>query len=340
MREQSNFTFKPQLEYNETDDFIHVRARRDSPDDPRPRDFIQLNKEKGILSLNIVDGLILTPREAPAADGEPEPMLKMVTKILKPVGVMVFAGYGVRVESSRERVDFSFHGESLAFTNRPSTEEAFLASMNLTSNGASAPEAVGSRDVTITTGPGETANPPGGVFTRKVEREKFLNWLTVTLDIANLFQPTSVVSTEHGDLHLDTNSANKVYADGILLSTAIAGPFQYGYHFFFRSEEEHAGVVSEDFELIPNEKETQLRCRIWEAAIDKDEVVLPLFVRLLRCNPEVVDVTGVMGFLQTGTARKIWELLVSEIGREKVFCREMVLPLSLNLAVDAGLLTK
>lgn len=50
--------------------------------------------------------------------------------------------------------------------------------------------------------------------------------------------------------------------------------------------------------------------------------------------------TGVMGFLQTGTARKIWELLVSEIGREKVFCREMVLPLSLNLAVDAGLLTK
>lgn len=325
MREQSNLTFKSKLEYSETDDFTHVRAPRDSLDDPRPWGFIQLNKEKGILSLNIVNGLILTSREAPAADGESEPMLKMVRKILKSAGIIVFAGYGARVESSRERVDFFFHGESLAFTNRPSTEEAFLASVNQSSNGACAPETVGSRDVTITIGPGETANPPGGVFTRKVEREKFLNWLTVTLDITNLFQPTSVVNTEHGDLHLDTTSANKVYADGILLSTAIAGPFQYGYHFYFRSDEERAGVVSEGLELIPNEKETQLRCRIWEAAIDKDEVVLPLFVGLLRCNPEAVDVAGITGFLQTGTARKIWEVLVSEVGREKVFCREMVL---------------
>lgn len=345
MREVSKLPTKPAVEYTETNAFTTIRALR--PDypfrDPRPCGFIQLNQEKGTLVLNITDGLMLrgylnhqvhgyssqsqsqsqgqgqgqSQGQNPPSQGEKRPSTPS-NKLLKAAMVMMLSGYQVRFESSKDRWDFFFVGETFSFSRTPATEEAFLASLIQDSFSSSPVEKVSVNDLAIVIGPGPGRGHDDKSGSRKVDRAKLHRWLGVTLDIGNFGQPSRVIATEFGDLILDAQFAGSVYANGILLSTSHLGVFTYGYH--FHTEE----VVADGLVLAVGEKEAQLRCRVWEAAVEKDGNVLGLLLGLLRGSPWVCDVRGMEVHLQLVTVVKIWQFLVLDGGQGNIYCQETV----------------
>lgn len=353
MREVSKLPTKPAVEYTETNAFTTIRALR--PDyplrDPRPCGFIQFNQEKGTLVLNITDGLMLRgylnhqvhgyssqsqsqsqgqgqdqDQDTPSQGSEKRPSTPS-NKLLKAAMVMMLSGYQVRFESSKDRWDFFFVGETFSFSRTPATEDAFLDSLNQGSFSSSPVDKVSVNDLAIVIGPGPGPGPgrdDDKSRSRKVDRAKLFRWLGVTLGITNFGQPSSVIAIEFGDLILDPQFANSVYANGILLSTSHLGVFAYGYH--FHTEE----IVADGLVLAVSEKEAQLRCRIWEAAVEKDRAVLGLLVGLLRGSPRVCDVRGMEVYLQPVTVVKIWEFLVLDGGHGKIYCQETV---SIRVAV-------
>ena len=376
IREVSKLPTKPAVEYTETDAFTTIRALRpdtpfrDPSPIPRPCGFIQFNQERGTLVLNISDGLMLRgylnhqvhgygssaqqgqgqgqgqshtyeqgqgqgqSQNTPSQGYEKRPPTPS-NKLLKATMVMMLSGYQVRFESSKDRWDFFFVGETFSFSRTPATEEAFLDSLNQDSFSASPVEKVSVNDLAIVIGPGPGPGSDGDK-SRKVDRAKLFRWLGVTLDIANFGQPSRVIATEFGDLILDAQFANSIYANGILLSTSHLGRFAYGYH--FHTEE----IVADGLVLAADEKEAQLRCRIWEAAVEKDGAVLGLLVGLLRGDPRVCDVRGMEVHLQLGTVVKIWDVLVLDGGQGRMYCQETVslgLLCSPCLCVCACLLT-
>ena len=338
MREVSKLPTKPEVEYTETDAFTTIRAAGPGglSKGTRPCGFIQFNHEWGTLVLKITDGLMLRgylnhqvhghgssqSQDQGQGQGQDHPIQGTEkrastpsNKLLKAAMVMMLSGYQVRFESSKDRWDFFFVGETFSFSRTPATEEAFLDSLNQDSFGSSPVEKVSVNDLAIVIGPGPGDND---TTSRKVDRAKLFRWLGVTLDITNFGRPSFVIATDFGDLILDGQFANSVYANGILLSTSHLEQFIYGYH--FRTEE----VVADGLVLVASEAEAQLRCRIWEAAIEKDGAILGLLVSLLRGNERVCDVRGMGVHLQLVTAAKIWEVLVLDSGQGKIYCQETV----------------
>ena len=345
IREVSKLPTKPAVEYTETNAFTIIRALRpDTPfrdpiPIPRPCGFIQFNQERGTLVLNISDGLMLRGylnhqvhgygssaqqsqghghgqgQDQSHGEGSERRPPTPSNKLLKATMVMMLSGYQVRFESSKDRWDFFFVGETFSFSRTPATEEVFLDSLNQDSFGASPVEKVSVNDLAIVIGPGPG---DGDTASRRVDRAKLFRWLGITLDIANFGQPSRVIATEFGDLVLDAQFANSIYANGILLSTSHLGAFAYGYH--FHTEE----IVADGLVLAAGEREAQLRCRIWDAAVEKHGAVLGLLVGLLRGDPRVCDVRGMEVHLQLGTVVKIWDALVLDGGQGRIYCQETV----------------
>lgn len=307
MNQVFQFAIRPTIHYTETDDFLFINAANPVPLNG-PWGFILYNKEKGILSLNIRDG-----RKLRGYLEQSQMSTNPSNNLLKAAMVMTLAGYQVCFESSQDRWDFFFSDTgSFCFTRSPSTEVSFLSSLNQSSNGASPPENVSTGDLAITIGPGESAT------CRRVEREKLVKWLSVTIDIQDFLQPRQIIYTGSGDLILDPDFANKVFVNGIQVVNPRAGAFLLGYQFY---DEE---LVTETGVLRLDDKEARLRCLIWEEVMGKKEQNLNVFVAFLRFNPDALDVRSVEKFLSPDTVRKVWEFLVNDLGREKIFCQETV----------------
>lgn len=178
------------------------------------------NRCQGLV-LNITDGLMLrgylhhqvhgqgSSQSQDQGQGHPSQGEKRAStpsnKLLKTAMVMMLSGHQVRFESSKDRWDFFFVGETFSFSRTPATEEAFLDSLNQDSFGFSPVEKVSVYDLAIVIGPGPGDND---TTSRKVDRAKLFRWLGATLDITNFGQrhPNSPRTSPHprfpGYLHL------------------------------------------------------------------------------------------------------------------------------------------
>lgn len=308
MNQVFQFTTRPSIHHTETNDFVYVNAAQSIQTDPS-WGFILFNKEKGIISFNIRDGLRLRRY---LDHGQ---LSVSSNNLLKAAMVMTLAGYRVRFESRENQWDFFFSETgSFCFTRASSTEGAFLASLNQLSNGNSPPEDISAQDLAITIGPGESATH------RRVSHEQLIKWLGITIEVTNFLQPHQVVYTPYGDLIYDPGFANKIFVNGIQVSNPKVGSFLLGYHFCDNE------LVSDDGSLILSDKEAKLRTMIWETSFGLNVNNVKVFIAFLRVSPGALDVRGVGSFLGNENVRRIWEVLVEDLGREKIFCQEMVMP--------------
>ncbi|KAF7588863.1 hypothetical protein BBP40_005081 [Aspergillus hancockii] len=224
--------------------------------------------------------------------------------------VMMRAGYKIRMEASNYNWNFRFKGPTksqLACTMNPSNRTP------TSQNSKAMPELKSRiwRDVAVTIGPGS------GDQRRKVERNEFLEWLGISLNIEGLSTPSDVVETVHGDLILDPHYKNKIYLKGLLLPQSASSiyAFQYGYNF-------HYGHVNRDRErLVSRDQEARILRDIWEAAIapENENDVLPKYVEMLRNKSQCPDVYQASELVRPPMAAKIWKYLLSEAGEERFY---------------------
>lgn len=186
-----------------------------------------------------------------------------------------------------------------------------MASLNQFSNGSAPPERISTGDLAITIGPG------GFATHRRVMHEQLIKWLGVTIEITNFFQPHQLICTPHGDLICDPEFVNKIFVNGIQVSNPKVGSFLLGYHF-------RDGQLASDGVLVLSDNEARLRTLIWETAIGANAHNVRVLIAVLRLNPGALDVRGVGRFLGNESVRRVWEVLVEDLGREKIFCRETV----------------
>lgn len=317
MNQVFQFTFRPSINHTETNDFVYINTAQPIQTDPS-WGFILFNKEKGILSFNIRDGLKL---HRYLDHGQ---LSVSSNNLLKAAMVMTLAGYQVRFESRQNQWDF-FFGEtgSFCFTRSSSTEDVFLTSLNQFSNGSAPPERVSTEDLAITIGSG------GFAAHRMVTHEQLVKWLGITIEITNFFQPHQLICTPHGDIICDPEFVNKIFVNGIQVSNPKVGSFLLGYH--FRDDQ-----LASDGVLVLSDDEARLRTLIWETAIRANAQNARVLIALLRLNPGALDVRRVERYLEIESARRIWEVLVEDLGRERIFCQETVtLHLAHNLVKEA-----
>lgn len=300
-------TLRPSIHHTETDDFVYINTSQPIQTDPS-WGFILFNKEKGILSFNIRDGLKLRRY---LDQGQ---LSVSSNNLLKAAMVMTLAGYQVRFESRQNQWDF-FVGEtgSFCFTRGASTEDVFLASLNQLSNGSAPPEKISMGDLAITIGSGEFATH------RRVTHEQLVKWLRITIEITNFFQPHQLICTPHGDLICDPEFVNKIFVNGVQVSNPKVGSFLLGYH--FRDDQ-----LASDGVLVLSDNEARLRTLIWETAIGTNAHNVRVLIAFLRHNPGALDVRSVGRFLGNESVMRIWEVLVEDLGREIIFCQETVIP--------------
>jgi hypothetical protein len=165
--------------------------------------------------------------------------------------------------------------------------------------------------VAVLIGPGRTTQG------RPVAPEEFLEWLQISLDIRGLSYPSSVVETSHGDLLFDQNLLGRIYAHGVLISgTNSIYPFKVGYNFT-------EGKFNRDRRWLMDRHGLAERvCRIWESALQTHEdVLLPIYVSLLRKTPALMDVSLAADLLLPSTISRIWTYLLHESkGKDFFYC--------------------
>ncbi|GFG16460.1 hypothetical protein IFM61392_09518 [Aspergillus lentulus] len=169
------------------------------------------------------------------------------------------------------------------------------------------------RDVTVVIGPNRKSRSQG------VSVEQFKKWLEVSLEIHGFSRPESVIETDHGDLIFDPRFRGKVFLKGLLLPSCLgeARPFRLGYNFL-------NGRVNRDRQrLVSRRQEADLVRKIWESAIrEHEELVLPIYVSLLREFPRAPDIELADRLLESSTRVLIWNYLLKEAdGRKFYFCQ-------------------
>jgi hypothetical protein len=169
------------------------------------------------------------------------------------------------------------------------------------------------RDVTVVIGPNRKSRSQG------VSVEQFKKWLKVSLEIHGFSRPESVIETDHGDLIFDPRFRGKVFLKGLLLPSCLgeARPFRLGYNFL------NGGVNRDRQRLVSRRQEADLVRKIWESAIRKhEELVLPIYVSLLREFPRAPDIELADRLLESSTRVLIWNYLLKEAdGRKFYFCQ-------------------
>ena len=137
----------------------------------------------------------------------------------------------------------------------------------------------------------------------------FQQWLKVSLDIRGFSYPSHILETDAGDLILDLNYQGKIYLKGMLLPAANSElkPYRLGYNF-------PRGRVNRDRQiLVDSQEEADIVRRIWEAAIrSHEDVVLPIYINLLRNFPEAPDVGSADQLLEKRTRNLIWKHLLRD----------------------------
>lgn len=137
----------------------------------------------------------------------------------------------------------------------------------------------------------------------------FQQWLKVSLDIRGFSYPSHILETDAGDLILDLNYQGKIYLKGMLLPAANSElkPYRLGYNF-------PRGRVNRDRQiLVDSHEEADIVRRIWEAAIrSHEDVMLPIYINLLRNFPEAPDVGSADQLLEKRTRNLIWKHLLRD----------------------------
>ena len=169
------------------------------------------------------------------------------------------------------------------------------------------------RDVTVVIG-ARHANP-----SQPVSSETFFGWLQVTPDIRGLTYPSSIIDTPNGDLLLDPQFQGKIFLHRLLLPMSTSGGmvFKFGYNFAL-------GKFSRDRQrLVAKREVADLVRQIWESALHMhEEILLPIYVNLLRNFPCVADVEQANSLLEPSTKARIWKHILQASQRKLFFYSE------------------
>jgi hypothetical protein len=215
---------------------------------------------------------------------------------------MLRNGYSVRIEASNIYWNFSlwesgfrcqlqgFKGVDTSTQSEPASDMAHLRSHI-------------QRDVTV------MIEADLGTEDKSGSLAIFQHWLRVSLDIRGFSYPSHILETNAGDLILDPTYQGSIYLKGMLLPAANSElkPYKLGYNF-------PRGRVNRDRQiLVHNHEEADIVRQIWEAAIQSHEdVVLPIYINLLRNFPESPDVRFADHLLEKHTRNSIWKYLRRE----------------------------
>lgn len=143
---------------------------------------------------------------------------------------------------------------------------------------------------------------------KKIEREEFLSWIKVTLDINGPSQDNLMVKTDGGDLILDKDFAGRLYLKGLLLSDAKtrSKPFKFGYNFV------KGHVARDGRQMKDHSEESYMLARIWEGAIrDRGKDVLQYLIDMFKDYPPCRDIRDAQYNFTSFTAKAIWTHLIS-----------------------------
>jgi hypothetical protein len=125
-----------------------------------------------------------------------------------------------------------------------------------------------------------------------------------------------IVSTpNYGDLLFDQNLHGRIYVHGVLIfGTNSIYPFKLGYNFT-------EGKFSRDQRWLMDRHGVAERvCRIWESALQTHEdVLLPIYVSLLRRTPALMDINLAADLLLSSTISRIWTYLLHESKGKEFF---------------------
>jgi hypothetical protein len=169
--------------------------------------------------------------------------------------------------------------------------------------------------------PGEmlpySSAPDAPTSCQPVASEEFLEWLQISLDIRDLSYPSSVVETSLGDLLFDQSLHGRIYVHGVIISgTNPSYPFKLGYNFT-------QGKFTRDWRWLMDRRGMAERVYwIWESALQAHEdVLLPIYISLLRNTPAPMDVDLAVDLLLPSTISRIWTYLLHESkGKEFFYC--------------------
>lgn len=143
----------------------------------------------------------------------------------------------------------------------------------------------------------------------KIPLAMFHDWLRVSLDIREFSYPSHILETNAGDLILDPSFCGQLYLKGMALPAAVCElkPYRLGYNF-------PRGKVNRDRQiLVDSHEEADIVRQIWEAAfLNHKELLLPIYIDLLRNFPDAPDVGFAKHLLEIPTRSLIWKHLLDE----------------------------
>ncbi|KAL4961378.1 uncharacterized protein BDV14DRAFT_203829 [Aspergillus stella-maris] len=141
---------------------------------------------------------------------------------------------------------------------------------------------------------------------RRLQMADFGAWMRETLD---LHVPSDRVRTLSGDLLLGQAHRGHLYLKGIRVPHAghNGQTFYFGYNLL-------RGNVDRDRQrLVDGQSVAEAIHSIWNSAIlHSQSVVLPKYIKLLRCDSASADAVGADEFVSEATARKMWAALSCE----------------------------
>ncbi|KAJ5318288.1 hypothetical protein N7476_004708 [Penicillium atrosanguineum] len=215
--------------------------------------------------------------------------------------VMSRHGYSVNIDASNAHWNFSlkesgfycqfwpFRGDNASSETDPAIDMAQLRSRT-------------DRDVTVVIEASVGKQD-------KIPLALFHAWLRVSLDIRRFSYPTRIVETNAGDLIFDSDFCGQLYLKGMALPASFCElkPYKLGYNF-------PRGKVNRDRQiLVDSHEEADLVRQIWEAAFQNHkQLLLPIYIDLLRNSPDAPDVGFAKHLLEKPTRTLIWKHLLDE----------------------------
>ena len=215
--------------------------------------------------------------------------------------VMSRHGYSVKIDASNAHWNFSLKGSRFSCQFWPPTEDNASSETDPAIDMAQLRSRT-DRDVTVVIEAGVGKQD-------KIPLAMFHAWLRVSLDIRRFSYPTHILETNAGDLILDADFCGQLYLKGVALPASFCElkPYKFGYNF-------PRGKVNRDRQILVDcLEEADIVRQIWEAAFQNHkQLLLPIYIDLLRKSPDAPDVGFAKHLLEKPTRTLIWKHLLEE----------------------------
>ena len=155
----------------------------------------------------------------------------------------------------------------------------------------------------------------GGKLKDKISKKDFEEWTRSALE---LNPPSSIISTENGDVIFDKQYAGQLYLRGLLLPAGkTILNCKYGYNL-------HHGKINRDREsLADRNEEAQQIALIWDTAIKQSpDSAVERYAQLLRSHIPLGDVTRAEQCVTKAAACSVWTFLLSLAGKDVFYYHE------------------